>query len=50
MPIDNQITDGNLIFHVEKKGLTNTQAVMDISRRLNVSALKLRKLKESERK
>jgi hypothetical protein len=50
MPIDNQIMDGNLIFHVEKKGLTNTQAVMDISRRLNVSALKLRKLKESERK
>lgn len=49
MPIDNQITDGNLIFHVEKKGLTNTQAVMDISRRLNVSALKLRKIKESER-
>lgn len=49
MPIDNQITDGNLIFHVEKKGMTNTQAVMDISRRLNISALKLRKLKESER-
>lgn len=49
MPIDNQITDGNLIFHVEKKGMTNTQAVMDISRRLNVSALKLRKIKESER-
>lgn len=49
MPIDNQITDGNLIFHVEKKGLTNSQAVMDISRRLNVSALKLRKIKESER-
>jgi len=49
MPIDRQITDGNLIFHVEKKGLTNTEAVMDISRRLNVSALKLRKIKESER-
>ena len=49
MPIDNQITDGNLIFHVEQKGMTNTQAVMDISRRLNISALKLRKLKESER-
>ena len=49
MPIDNQIMDGNLIFHVEKKGMSNTQAVMDISRRLNISALKLRKLKESER-
>jgi hypothetical protein len=49
MPIDNQVVDGNLIFHVEKKGMTNTQAVMDISRRLNVSALKLRKIKESER-
>jgi len=49
MPIDGQITDGNLMFHVEKKGLTNTQAVMDLSRRLNVSALKLRKIKESER-
>jgi len=48
MPIDHQITDGNLIFHVEKKGLTNTEAVMDVSRRLNVSALKLRKIKESE--
>ena len=49
MPIDNQITDGNLIFHVEQKGMTNSQAVMDISRRLNISALKLRKIKESER-
>jgi len=49
MPIDGQITDGNLMFHVEKKGLTNTQAVMDLSRRLNISALKLRKIKESER-
>lgn len=49
MPIDHQITDGNLIFHVEKKGMTNTQSVMDISRRLNISALKLRKIKESER-
>ncbi len=49
MPIENQVTDGNLIFHVEKKGLSNTEAVMDISRRLNISALKLRKIKESER-
>jgi hypothetical protein len=38
------------MFHVEKKGLSNTEAVMDISRRLNISALKLRKLKEDERK
>jgi len=49
MPIDSQVTDGNLIFHVEKKGMTNTEAVMDISRRLNISALKVRKIKESER-
>ena len=50
MPIEQQITDGYLMFHVEKKGLSNTEAVMDISRRLNISALKLRKIKESERK
>jgi hypothetical protein len=50
MPIDQQITDGNLMFHVEKKGLSNTEAVMDISKRLNISALKLRKIKEAERK
>jgi len=50
MPIEGQITDGNLIFHVEKKGLSNTAAVMDISRRMNISALKLRKLKEAESK
>lgn len=50
MPIDQQIVDGNLMFHVEKKGLSNTQAVLDISRRLNVSALKIRKIKEAERK
>jgi len=50
MPIDQQITDGNLMFHVEKKGLSNTQAVVDISKRLNISALKIRKLKEAERK
>ena len=50
MPIDQQIADGNLMFHVEKKGLSNSEAVMDISRRLNISALKIRKIKESERK
>jgi len=50
MPIDQQITDGNLMFHVEKKGLSNTEAVVDISKRLNISALKIRKLKEAERK
>ena len=50
MPIDQQITDGNLIFHVEKKGMSNTQAVMELSRRLNISALKIRKIKEAERK
>jgi len=35
---------------VEKKGLSNTEAVMDISRRMNTPALKLRKLKEAESK
>lgn len=50
MPIDRQITDGNLMFHVEKKGLSNTQAVLDVSKRLNISALKIRKIKEAERK
>ena len=50
MPIDQQIRDGNLMFHVEKKGLSNTEAVMDISKRLNISALKIRKIKEAERK
>jgi hypothetical protein len=50
MRIDQQVTDGNLIFHVEKKGLSNAQAVMEISRRLNISALKIRKIKEAERK
>lgn len=50
MPIDQQIVDGNLMFHVEKKGLSNTQAVLDISKRLNISALKIRKIKEAERK
>jgi hypothetical protein len=50
MPIEQQIVDGNLMFHVEKKGLSNTQAVVDISKRLNISALKIRKIKEAERK
>ena len=50
MPIDQQIVDGNLMFHVEKKGLSNSEAVMDISKRLNISALKIRKIKEAERK
>lgn len=48
MPIDMQIVDGNLMFHVEKKGLSNAEAVADISKRLDISILKLRKLKESE--
>ena len=50
MPIDQQITDGNLIFHVEKKGLSHSEAVLDLSRRLNISALKLRKIQEAERR
>jgi len=30
--------------------MSNTQAVMELSRRLNISALKIRKIKEAERK
>ncbi len=48
MPIDEQIVDGNLIFHVEKKGLSNAEAVADINKRLDISILKLRKLKQAE--
>lgn len=50
MPIEQQVVDGNLMFHVEKKGLSNTQAVLDIKKRLNISALKVRKIKEAESK
>lgn len=50
MPIDQQIFDGNLIFHVEQKGLSNREAAFDLSRRLNLSILKLRKIKDAERK
>ena len=48
MPIDQQIFDGNLLFHVEQKGMSNKEAAFDLSRRLNVSILKLRKIKASE--
>ena len=48
MPIDEQIVDGNLMFHVEKKGLSNAEAVADINKRLDISILKLRKLKQAE--
>lgn len=50
MPIDQQIVDGNLIFHVEQKGMSNREAAFDLSRRLNVSILKLRKIKAAEGK
>lgn len=50
MPINAPITDAILMFHVEKKGLTNREAVLDLSQRLNISALKLRKIKEAESK
>lgn len=50
MPINAPINDGILYFHVEKKGLTNREAIIDLSLRLNISALKLRKIKEAERK
>jgi hypothetical protein len=48
MPIDQPIVDGNLLFHVEQKGMSNSEAAFDLKRRLNASILKLRKIKASE--
>ena len=50
MPIDQPVTDGNLLFHVEQKGMSNSEAVRELSRRMNVSALKIQKIREAERK
>ncbi len=50
MPIEQQIVDGNLLFHVEQKGQTNDNAALALSKKLNVTILKLRKLKDKEGK
>ena len=50
MPIEQPIADGNLLFHVEQKGMSNSEAVKELSRRMNISALKVRKIREAERK
>jgi len=48
MRIESQIVDGNLLFHVEQKGLSNRAAATELSKRLNSSILKIRKLQERE--
>jgi len=48
MRIESQIVDGNLLFHVEQKGLSNRAAATELSKRLNSSVLKIRKLQERE--
>ncbi|MFM7241599.1 MAG: hypothetical protein ACKO3A_05780 [Opitutia bacterium] len=48
MRIEGQIVDGNLLFHVEQKGLSNRGAALELSKRLNASILKIRKLQERE--
>ncbi|MEN9815664.1 MAG: hypothetical protein RLZZ412_1646 [Verrucomicrobiota bacterium] len=50
MRIEGQIVDGNLLFHVEQKGLSNRAAATELSKRLNASILKIRKLQEHEGK
>ncbi len=50
MRLEAQIVDGNLLFHVEQKGLSNRAAALALSQRLNESILKLRKLQEHEGK
>jgi hypothetical protein len=50
MPIEQQIVDGNLLFHVEQKGMSNDEAAVALSKKLNATILKLRKLKEKEGK
>ncbi len=48
MRLENQVVDGNLLFHVEQKGLSNRAAAEVLSKRLNDSILKIRKLRERE--
>lgn len=48
MRLEDQIVDGNLLFHVEQKGLSNRAAALALSKRLNESILKIRKLRDRE--
>jgi hypothetical protein len=48
MRLESQVVDGNLLFHVEQKGLSNRAAAEVLSKRLNDSILKIRKLRERE--
>ena len=48
MRIEGQIVDGNLLFHVEQKGLSNRAAAWELSKRLNASILKIRKIRDRE--
>jgi hypothetical protein len=50
MPIEQQIVDGNLLFHVEQKGMSNDEAAVALSKKLNATIVKLRKLKDKEGK
>ena len=48
MRLEGQVVDGNLLFHVEQKGLSNRAAALELSKRLNESILKMRKLRDRE--
>jgi len=48
MRLAGQVVDGNLLFHVEQKGLANRAAALELSKRLNESILKIRKLRDRE--
>jgi hypothetical protein len=48
MRLEGQIVDGNLLFHVEQKGLSNRAAAQELSKRLNESILKIRKIRDRE--
>lgn len=48
MRLEGQIVDGNLLFHVEQKGLSNRAAALELSKRLNESIFKIRKLRDRE--
>jgi len=50
MRLEGRIVDANLLFHVEQKGLSNREAALALSKRLNESILKIRKLQEREGK
>lgn len=48
MRLEGQVVDGNLLFHVEQKGLSNRAAALELSKRLNESIIKIRKLRDRE--